>query len=148
MLRTETEYKLAVQKLADQQARLAAQRESCVESGMSTDETARVLAPLQSFADELQEEVADYEALKRGKFSELDGLRGIGTLLVRMRIASSMTQKELADELGVDPSMISRDERNEYHGVTVERAARILEALGFELRSTVQPSSPDPVRSQ
>ena len=148
MLRTENEYKLAVQKLTEQLARLTEQRESCTSSGMPEDQTARVIAPLQSFADELQEEIADYESLKRGEFTELEGLRGLGTLLVRMRIASGMTQKELADKLGVDPSAVSRDERNEYHGITVDRAARIQEALGFKLNSSVTPSSPSPTPSQ
>jgi hypothetical protein len=30
----------------------------------------------------------------------------------------------------VSEAQVSRDERNEYHGVTVDRAQRILEALG------------------
>jgi hypothetical protein len=28
---------------------------------------------------------------------------------------------------------VSRDERNEYHGITVERAGRILDAIGVEI---------------
>ncbi len=146
MLKTENEYKLAVQKLTDQRTRFTQQRDAYIQSGLEADELERVLAPLRSFTMELEEEIADYESLKRGEFTELDGLRGIGTLLVRMRIASGMTQKELADKLGVDPSLVSRDERNEYHGVTVDRAARIQEALGFELRSTVR-SKNHPVQS-
>ena len=120
MLKTENEYKLAVQKLTDQRTRFTQQRDAYIQSGLEADELERVLAPLRSFTMELEEEIADYESLKRGEFTELDGLRGIGTLLVRMRIASGMTQKELADKLGVDPSLVSRDERNEYHGVTVD----------------------------
>jgi hypothetical protein len=38
----------------------------------------------------------------------------------------------------VHESQVSRDERNEYHNVTVERAARILDALNAEVHSTVQ----------
>jgi transcriptional regulator with XRE-family HTH domain len=40
-----------------------------------------------------------------------------------------MTQKELAERLGVSESAISRDECNDYHGISVERAQRILDAL-------------------
>jgi hypothetical protein len=32
-------------------------------------------------------------------------------------------------------SQVSRDERNEYHGITVERVSRILDALGVQLTS-------------
>jgi hypothetical protein len=33
---------------------------------------------------------------------------------------------------------VSRDERNEYHGVTLQRAGRILDALNARVRSTVE----------
>jgi transcriptional regulator with XRE-family HTH domain len=49
-----------------------------------------------------------------------------------------VSQRELAERLGIHESQVSRDERNEYHGVTVERANRILEALGVKLRSVVE----------
>ena len=45
---------------------------------------------------------------------------------------------------------MSRDERNEYHGVTVERASRVLDAMGTQLRSffeqPVLPKDPDAQR--
>ena len=66
-------------------------------------------------------------------------MRGLGQLLVSLRIARGLTQRELAERLGVHESLVSRDERNEYHGITLDRAARILDALGYELRSTVVP---------
>lgn len=54
-----------------------------------------------------------------------------------------MSQKELADRLGVSEAQVSRDERNEYHGITVERVRRILDALGVttDLRVVVPPAS-------
>ncbi len=68
-------------------------------------------------------------------------LDGIGQLLVALRIAQGITQRELAERLGVHGSQVSRDERNEYHGVTVERVQRILDALGVEVRSMVEKAS-------
>ena len=58
-------------------------------------------------------------------------------VLIAMRIYQGLTQRELADKLGVHESQVSRDERNEYAGITVERANRILEALGAELRTNI-----------
>jgi len=142
MLRSETEYRLAVQRLQEQLTRFEEQKAACEAAGMSPDECDRVLQPLESFRLELQEEIQDYERLKRGEFDPVANLRGIGTLLVRMRIASGLSQKDLADRLGVDPSMVSRDERNEYHGVTLERAQRILEVLGVEAHTTVELAEP------
>ena len=67
--------------------------------------------------------------------------QGIGRLLIAVRIAQGMTQRELAERLAVHESQVSRDERNEYHGITVERASRILEALGVTVRSIVETKS-------
>jgi hypothetical protein len=44
----------------------------------------------------------------------------------------------MAERLGAHESQVSRDERNEYHGVTVERASRILDALGVRFRSEIE----------
>ena len=44
----------------------------------------------------------------------------------------------MAERLGVHESPVSRDERNEDRGVTLERAGRVLEALGAELTTTVE----------
>ena len=42
-----------------------------------------------------------------------------------------------AAKLGVHESQVSRDERNEYHGITVERAIKILDTLGVKLQTSV-----------
>jgi hypothetical protein len=41
-------------------------------------------------------------------------------------------------------AVVSRDERNEYHGIGGERAQRILDALGAQLVTTVESLSPPP----
>jgi transcriptional regulator with XRE-family HTH domain len=58
--------------------------------------------------------------------------------LIALRIANGVTQTELAERLGVSASQVSRDERNEYYGVTVERAQRVVEALNESLRIQVE----------
>ena len=70
---------------------------------------------------------------------EDDGrFHGLGRTLVAIRIALGLTQRQLAERLSVNESQVSRDERNEYQGVTVDRASRILDALGVTLRSAFQ----------
>jgi transcriptional regulator with XRE-family HTH domain len=77
----------------------------------------------------------------------LTNLHGLGVLLVSLRIAKGMSQRELASLLGVHDSQVSRDERNEYHGITVERATMILEAMGVTLTSTITQEDPDAERA-
>jgi len=138
MIRNESEYKEAVERVAQESARLKEERVKLQEMGLSKEEIKRALDPLRSFHEQLKEEVESYERLMRGEFEELRNFEGVGRLLIALRIAKGVTQRELAEPLGVHESQVSRDERNEYHGVTVERANRILEVLGVEIRSVVE----------
>jgi ribosome-binding protein aMBF1 (putative translation factor) len=138
MIRNETEYQEAVARLADEQGRLAAHRARLKEAGLSDEEIKRVIDPMESFHQQLKEEVESYERLQRGEFDELDNLRGLGHLLISLRIAQGISQRELAKRLEVHESQVSRDERNEYFGITLERAIKILDALNVRLRTKVE----------
>jgi ribosome-binding protein aMBF1 (putative translation factor) len=97
---------------------------------------------LESFHLQLMEEVESYERLKRQEFEELYNLRGLGHLLIALRIAQGISQRELAKRLGVHESQVSRDERNEYFGITLERAVKVLDALNVRLRTRVEIDDP------
>jgi DNA-directed RNA polymerase specialized sigma subunit len=140
MIRNEKEYKNAVRRMAEQEVRLNEQAAQLKQMKLSKDDIKRVLDPVRSFHEQIKEEVASYERLKRGEFDELQNLSGIGRLLIALRIAKGLTQRELAERLDVSETQVSRDERNEYHGITVDRANRILEVLEVKLTSAV--SSP------
>ena len=144
MIRNESEYRQAVERLREESARLEEQQRLLRESGLTTGQIKRALNPMRSFHAQFEEEVETYERLRRGDFGELHNLAGLGQLLVMLRIASDLTQAQLAERLGVDPSQVSRDERNEYRGVTLERANRILEALGAELVTKVEAAGERP----
>lgn len=137
MIRNEQEYQEASKRLEAERQRLDQHRKHLAESGLKKSELKRVMDPLISFHEQLREEVEHYENLKRGKFPNLQNLKGLGGLLVSLRIASGMSQRELAAKLEVHESQVSRDERNEYHGVTVDRAIKILDALGVKIQTSV-----------
>ena len=137
MIRSETEYREAVRRLEEQNAVLAEQQKKLNDMGLKRAEVKRVVDPVESFRRQIAEDVESYERLKRGEFAEVHSLRGIGQLLIAARIFRGLSQRELAERLGVHESQVSRDERNEYHGVTLERAARILDELGVEISSNV-----------
>jgi ribosome-binding protein aMBF1 (putative translation factor) len=138
MIRNETEYQEAATRLTDERNRLADHRARLKKAGLSKEEIKRVVDPMESFHLQLEEEVESYERLKRGEFDDLDNLRGLGQLLISLRIAQGVSQRELAKRLKVHESQVSRDERNEYFGITLERAAKILDALNARLHTTVE----------
>jgi len=138
MIRNETEYQQAVARVDAEKKRFTEHIEAWKKQGFTADQIAKLREPLESFHMQLVEEVQSYERLKRGQFSEFENLAGLGQVLIGLRIARSMTQRELARRLDVDETMVSRDERNEYHGITVDRARRVLEALGVKLVTRVE----------
>ena len=142
MIRNENEYQEAVARLAEERARLDEHQTRLADTGLTDAQIKRVIDPIESFHLQLKEEVESYERLRRGEFEELDNLRGFGNLLIGLRIARNISQRELAKRLGVHESQVSRDERNEYYGITLERAVKVLEALNVRLRTKVELADP------
>ena len=142
MIRTESEYAIAVARLTAESKRLTAQRAQLQKSGLKRDEIKRVTDPMKSFSLQLKEEVQNYQRLKQHAFDPLENFRGFGHLLISLRIAKSISQRELAKRLDVHESQISRDERNEYFGISIERAMKVLDALGVRIHSSIEINAP------
>jgi ribosome-binding protein aMBF1 (putative translation factor) len=139
MIRTDAEYHEARARLLEERRRLGEHEARMKEMDLSAAERKRALDPLLSFSAQLEEEIEAYERAQRGSFEPLTNLRGLGRLLIGARIYRGLSQRELAARLGVHESQVSRDERNEYRSITVERASRILETLGVEMVAEVRP---------
>ncbi len=142
MIRNEHDYQGAVHELHLEKNRLADHRSRLEKEQLSTEAIQRVLDPLISFQAQLQEEIEAYERFARGEFSALVNLYGLEQTLIALRIKHGLTQLELAERLGVHVSQVARDERNEYHGVTIERARKILDAMGLPFVGRFEPSDP------
>jgi len=129
MIRTDAEYRQSLELLRKYQEHVAKERERLQARGEGGDRLRRGLEPLQSFAIEIQDEIAEYERLKAGHLDARVPLRGLPWLLTALRIQRGITQAALAARLGVHVTQVSRDERGNYQGITLDRAIRVLEAL-------------------
>ncbi len=134
MIRTDSEYRQAITRLEEDRKVLEQQRAKLIEVGLKDEQLERAMAPLASFHEQLKEEVEVYERMRRGDFEPIVNLTSIGRFLIGLRIAYGLSQRELAERLGVSESVVSRDERNEYYGISVERAQRILDAFQARIR--------------
>ena len=147
MIRNDSERSKAVARIKAEKDRIQAMRKGLIAEGLKPNEVKRALDPLISFHLQLVEEVEAYESLKEGDFGEFTNLKGIGRLLISLRIYQGMSQRDFAAKIGVHESQVSRDERNEYHGITVGRLVMILDILGATVSSTVDVAlPPDPGR--
>jgi HTH-type transcriptional regulator / antitoxin HipB len=58
------------------------------------------------------------------------------------RIAARLTQRELAERLGVPEQQVQRWEANSYAGVAIERLQEIADALQLQVLETVRYAIP------
>jgi DNA-binding XRE family transcriptional regulator len=138
MIRTDAEYKEAVKRRDAEKAQIEDHRKQLAAQGLSPEMVDKAIQPYESFRLQLVEEIEGYERIKRGVINDTYNLAGIGQRLIGIRIYLGLSQRELAQRLGVHESQVSRDEKNEYHGVTVERVEEILSALGANMTSSFE----------
>lgn len=138
MIRTDAEYRRALERLDTDRAYLEQFRAALEAKALSGEEIARAMQPALAFHAQLHEEVDKYERMKRGDLGVLHSLTSIGRWLIGVRIARGVSQKELAERLDMSEAQVSRDETNDYHNVPVERAQRILEAMDLRFRMEVE----------
>jgi transcriptional regulator with XRE-family HTH domain len=133
MIRSEAEYRDAVARSRKSAERLVQYREELRAKGLSSAEIEKVVGSMISIHDDLQEEIGRYQRFQAGDLSDFWSLREMGQLLIAARLARGLSQRELSERLEIHESQVSRDERNEYQGISVERAARVLEVLAIDI---------------
>lgn len=91
---------------------------------------------ITSQLDELYFQIAEYEALASGKISKLEfhSFDEISDALIKARIASGMTQKALAEKLGLKEQQIQRYEADGYKTASIERVSQVIDALGITMK--------------
>jgi hypothetical protein len=139
MIKTKAEYERLKAQLDGEDKRLEQQRQVLIEAGLQDAKLKAAMAPLRSFAEQLRAEVTFYERIATGDFRLLSDRRSVGRLLIAIRIAAGLSQADLARRLGSSPSQVSRDERDEYFGVTLEKVQRVFDALGYQGDIRVSP---------
>lgn len=82
---------------------------------------------LQSRADEMRGDIAEYDALVSGSMPTVDAgdLEGLPEMLIKARICLGMTRRELAERLGMREEQVRRHERTGYESAA---CALLLEA--------------------
>ena len=94
---------------------------------------AQVDAVSSQLAD-LREQLREYESLKSGKFdfTELMVVTSLPEMLIKARIARGMTQRDLAERIGLKEQQIQRYEATDYASASLGRIYDVVEGLTFE----------------
>ena len=90
---------------------------------------------LESQVQDLIEQIAQYEALKSGAVETLKArsLEELPSILIKARIASGLSQRKLAEMLGIKEQQIQRYEAENYASANLKRLVEIAGALGLEI---------------
>jgi HTH-type transcriptional regulator / antitoxin HipB len=88
---------------------------------------------------QLKQELAEYEQLKSGNILTfvLGSLNDLPTTLIKARIAAGMTQKDLANKIGVQEQQIQRYEASQYSSASFDRVRSIASALNIDITQAV-----------
>lgn len=92
---------------------------------------------LESLLGDLEDELAEYQQLKRAGASgvTLGSFDEIPEGLISARIAAGLSQRELADRLGLTAQQIQRYEAERYQSASYRRLREVARALGIGIRS-------------
>src|SRR5437763_16664771 len=106
MIRNEAEYQEAIRSMQRDRDVAERQRSALVKTGLAEDEITAVMEPLLSFHAQLAQEIEWYDNVRRRNFEVIGRLTQIGRLIIALRIANGLSQKELAERLGVSEAVV------------------------------------------
>ena len=135
MIKNEQQYKLT-RAQANKFAAAAADFANTQDADFSPLRKKLYEAAMKSQHEELCQQLEEYEALKQGQVKSLkvESFEALPVALIRARIASGMTQKDLADILNVREQQVQRYEDTEYAGASFTRLKEVMQALGLSVR--------------
>lgn len=88
---------------------------------------------------ELRAQLAEYDALQAGTHSvlSLSSFDELPQALIKARIAAGLSQKELAERLGLKEQQIQQYESSDYASASVSRLGEVIAALGLVVAEEV-----------
>lgn len=91
---------------------------------------------IESQLASLRVEINEYETLRRRKRKKVDTgtLEQLPQLLIQARVAAGLTQKQLAEKLGLKEQQIQRYEATDYRSASLSRVIEIARAIDAEMR--------------
>ena len=101
---------------------------------------------LRSQITDLHEQIEAYEALRSQQQTafSVESFEEFPRILIQARIAAGMSQRELAERLGLKEQQIQRYEATEYTSASWSRVSEVVRALGLRVREEIVLSAPQP----
>lgn len=96
-------------------------------------------AALESQMESLRSEIAAYEDLRSGRqrVFHSQSFDDLPANLIKARIATGLSQKDLAERLGLKEQQVQKYEATDYTSASLERVGAVIKALGVTVKEEV-----------
>jgi DNA-binding XRE family transcriptional regulator len=134
MIKNDEAYNKAKKDLKKAKQELENLKNMLRNDGFTTEQIDRVIGIPYINIKQLEDEISEYEHYLSGNFDCDDFGEDLGRYLIACRIWNQISQKQLAEQLGVSPQQVSRDERNEYRGATYDKLKTVAKVLNVQIK--------------
>lgn len=138
MIKNERQYKITQAKADEIRVTISELEHAPLPDGLSPEMREMQVDALKGTLGDFEIELAEFDTLHDATLIEATGIREFPTALIRARIARGLTQRELADRLGIAEQSIQRYEAGDYAGVSFTRLVEIADALKLTVHFDVR----------
>ena len=142
MIKNERQYKITRSRADEVRKTIGEPQRTTLPDVLQPEMRKLQLDALRGTLGELEAELAEYDALHDATLIEATGIEQLPTALIRARIACSLTQRRLAERVGLQEQAIQRYEATDYAGVSFARLVEIAKALGLTIHWKVYLTQP------
>lgn len=135
MISNERQYRISKAQLKKFEEALEAQKQATRPEDIHPKLWQAEQDAMRSQIKELKRDVTMYNNLKQGKVTttHVASVADIPNALIQARIAQGLTQKDLAEKLGVKEQQVQQDENVLYETASLRRLVSVAEVLGLRL---------------
>ena len=138
MIRNERQYRITRARADEIVNTIGELERAPLPVGLQPEMRVLQLDALRGSLVDLRSELGEYDALHDATLIEATGIAQLPVALIRARIASGLTQRELAERVGVHEQAIQRYEASNFAGASFSRLVEIADALDVTVHYDVR----------
>jgi HTH-type transcriptional regulator / antitoxin HipB len=138
MIKNERQYKITRGRADELSNAIGDLQRAPLSAGLQPEMRELQLDALRGTLGDLEAELADYNSLHDATLIEATGIAQLPTALIRARIACGLTQRQLAERVGLHEQAIQRYEASDYATVSFARLVDIADALDLTIHYDVR----------
>ena len=138
MIKNERQYKITRSRADDVRNTIGELQRAPLPDGLQPEMRELQLDALRSTLGDLEAELTEYDLLHDATLIDATGIEQLPTALIRARIACGLTQRQLAERVGLHEQAVQRYEASDYSGVSFARLVQIATALDLTIHYDIR----------